>query len=190
MHLRRIGNASKDTMTFVRSSWWLPILLAFAVGGAGMGLGLPAMKRFAATHYGRQGLAVFFVINIAMPLLVISLSALHPRYRVALGGTLLATLLFLLCAGLRPASLNLSAPASMIRSMGPIVFVACVMYHILAAGTVSLVNLKCRVGTPPDPLACVQCGYKLIGLAEPRCPECFARITSGTWDSIRRQTAD
>jgi hypothetical protein len=172
-------------MTYVSRKWWLTVLLAFAMGGAAIGLGLPGMKKFAAAQFGRAGLAVFFVINIAMPLLIVSLSALHPRYVVAVCGTMLATLLFLACTGLRPSGLGANALTATIRSMGSILVVACFMYLVLAVGTVAVANLRWRVGIPPDPLACVKCGYKLIGLPAARCPECFEPFPSKMLASLQ-----
>jgi hypothetical protein len=58
------------------------------------------------------------------------------------------------------------------QAVGPIATVACIIYHVLAVGTVKTVNYWRCVGSPPDPVACLNCGYKLIGLTEPRCPEC------------------
>ncbi len=160
-------------MTYVRDNQWRVALLAYIVSGAAVGLLLPAMKTYAAAHMGRSGYAVFFVINIALPSIIVGLAAFYPRLKVALGGTFLASLAFFLAVGLGPAMITPPLFKPLLNSLGPIATVAFVIYHLLAAGAVVVVRMWRRVGSPPDPMACTNCGYQLVGLAEPRCPECF-----------------
>lgn len=137
-----------------------------------MGLALPAMKAYAASQLGRAGLAVFAVINVILPSVIVGLAALYPRFSVAVVGTFLATLAFMLAAGMGPTMITSPYVRSLLQSIGPVGTVAFVIYHILAAGTVVVVRFWRQVGAPPDPRACTYCGYFLVGLKEPRCPEC------------------
>lgn len=163
-------------MTYVRDNQWRVALPAYIVSGAAVGLLLPAMKTYAASHMGRSGYAVFFVINIALPSIIVGLAAFHPRLKVALGGTFLASVAFFLAVGLGPAMITPPLFKPLLNSLGPIATVAFVIYHLFAAGTVVVVRIWRRVGSPPDPMACTNCGYRLIGLTEPRCPECFKPV--------------
>lgn len=159
-------------MTYVQTSRWRAVLITYVLSGATIGLCLPLMKNYAASHFGRSGLAVFAVINIVLPSIVVGLAALYPRLSVAVGGTFMATMAFLLAAGMGPTMITPPYVRSLFQTIGPVGTVAFGIYHILAAGTVFAVTPWRRVGSPPDPRACRHCGYILTGLKEPRCPEC------------------
>lgn len=159
-------------MTYVHPNVWRTILPAYAFGGLLIGLTLPALKSFAAAHLGRGGIAVAFVINIAMPLLVIVLAAIYPRLSFALLGTFLATLAFLFASGMNPPPINAGWLRNLIAQMGPILVVAFIAYHLLAATTVAVLRTFRQVGISPNPMACIQCGYLLFGATRARCPEC------------------
>lgn len=158
-----------------RPSWI--IVLSYFVGGAMIGGTLLMLKSYASGAFGRAGLAVAFVVNIGMPLLVVALAAAYPRLLVALVGTATATFAFLIIGGGGPLN-PLQWPAATVSALAgsPILTVACVMYHILALIAVIAVSSFRRVGIPPDPLRCPGCGYSLVGLIEPRCPECFRAV--------------
>ncbi len=163
-------------MTYVKPGLLRYVLPAYLFGGLLVGAAVPPMQRFAAAHFGRAGYAVAFAVNIAMPVLVISLAAVYPRLGVVLAGTFLATLVFLITRGLNAPPLNAGWLRSLLGQMGPILVVASIAYHLLAAGTVAVLRPFRRVGHPPDPKAC-SCGYVLIGLTSDRCPECGRRQT-------------
>jgi hypothetical protein len=74
-------------MTYIRENQWRVALVAYVVGGAAIGLALPAMKAFASAQLGRSGYAVFFDINILLPSFIVGMAAFYPRYKVAVGGT-------------------------------------------------------------------------------------------------------
>ena len=162
-------------MTYVKPERLPYVLPAYLLGGLLIGASIPPMQRFAAAHFGRAGYAVAFVVNIAMPVLVVSLAAIYPRLNVVLAGTLTATLAFLATIGLNAPPLTAGWLRNLLGQMGPILVVACIAYHVLAAGTVAVLRPFRRVGRPPDPAACIHCGYLLIGLPADRCPECGRR---------------
>lgn len=163
-------------MTYVSPKWIRLILPLYFLGGMTIGFLLPAMKAAANQALGRSGLAVFFVINIAMPVLVVALAALYPRLIVTIVGGLIATIAFLSATGLRP-SFGVYWLAAFVGQMDPIVRVAAVGYLLLGAITVFLLRPYRRVGFAPDPGAC-HCGYSMIGSQSDRCPECGERIVN------------
>lgn len=163
------------TMSYVRPELVRFVLPGYLLGGLFIGAAVPPLQRFAAEHLGRAGFAVAFVVNIAMPVLVVTLAAVYPRLSVVLAGTLLATFAFLVTLGLQAPPLNAAWLRNLLGQMGPILVVACVAYHALAAGTVVVLRPFRRVGHPPDPAACCNCGYLLIGLPSDQCPECGRR---------------
>ena len=161
-------------MTFVRPQWIRLILPSYLLGGLTIGLFLPAMQNFANAQWGRAGIAVFLVINVIMPILVIALAAIYPKLIVTVIGGLLATFTFLFTTGLTPPKLSVNWLKDLVGQMGPIVTVATVGYLVLGVLTVFFLRPVRRVGYAPDPHAC-SCGYSLIGLSSDRCPECGAR---------------
>ena len=158
-------------MTYVRPRPTGLVLLVYVIAGAAIGLAVPALKATAANAFGRSGLGVAYVVNVAMPLLVVVLAAAYPRLWVALLGTLLATAAFLGTTGILAPGRGW--PLIVARRIQPVLLLACIAYHVLAVITVLAVNPQRRVGRPVDPLRCAKCGYPLTGLTEPRCPECF-----------------
>jgi len=164
-------------MTYVRPQLLRFALPAYLVGGLLIGAAVTPLKHLAATHFGRAGFAVAFVVNVAMPLLVIVLAGIYPRLHIALAGTLMATLAFLLAIGLKAPPLRGGWLRNLLGQMGPILVVASIAYHLLAAATVGVLRPVRRVGFPPKPDACSDCGYLLIGVAGLRCPECGLRHT-------------
>lgn len=173
-------------MTYVRPRSLILILALYVVGGLTVGFALPALKDFAAARFGRGGIAVAFVINVALPLLVVTLAAWYPRFSSALAGTFLSTLAFLAATGFVPPPLSSHWFRALIGYLGPILTVACVAYHLLAALTVVVLLPLRRVGNPPDPAACPGCGYLLIGINGGYCPECGgpARSRVGSEGSV------
>ena len=163
-------------MTWVRPKpAWL-IIATYGVVAIGLGIALPSWKAFAAARFGRPGLGNFYIVNIAMPLLIASLTAWYPRLRVALAGTLLAEMIFLLSLGLRPAGAPSRWAASTVSQLDPIVTIACVGYIVIAIAVVAMLRPFRRVGIPPDPDACKVCGYLLRERSSVRCPECGTPI--------------
>jgi len=168
-------------MVYIKPERLRYVLPAYLLGGLLIGAAVPPMKLFAAVHFGRAGYAVAFVVNIAMPVLVVSLAAIYPRLSVVLAGTLVATLAFLVTLGLNAPPLTAGWLRNLLGQMGPILVVACIAYHVLAVGTVAVLRPVRRVGRPPHPAACIHCRYLLIGLTADRCPECGRRhmVSSG-----------
>jgi hypothetical protein len=132
-------------MTCVRPRFVVFVLLAYVLGGAAFGLLLPALKTAAGSAWGRPGLAVALVVNIAMPLLVVALSAAYPKLGVALLGTFLATLAFLTVGGPQSLPLGRDWLLTAARQIRPLLVVACLAYHLLAATTVLLIRPWRRV---------------------------------------------
>ena len=75
------------------------------------------------------------VVNAALPLLVVALSAVCARLRAALLGTVLAITGFLWATG-QLAALRADGLWLWAQHLPPIFVVACGMYLVLAAGTV------------------------------------------------------
>jgi hypothetical protein len=121
-----------------RSPWF--ILAAYVLGGTAVGLVLPSLKGSASATFGHPGLAVAFVVNIAMPVVVVALSAAYPKLGVAVLGTFLATLAFLIAGGHEFPRLSGAWIIEWARQMQPILVVACLAYHVLAVVTVLLVR--------------------------------------------------
>jgi hypothetical protein len=159
-------------MTHVKPRPWWSALLVYAAGGAAIGWALPTLKTLGAAHFGRSGLAVAAVVNVAMPLLVVTLAAIYPKLWIALLGTFAATIAFLALGGQYFPRFGEGWLYIFVQQMRPVLVVARVAYHVLAGITVLAVQPVRRVGTPPDPRRCTTCGYLLVGLSEPRCPEC------------------
>ena len=167
-----VANPSEQAMTYVRPRpVWL-VLLAYLCTGAAVGLALPLLRAVATAQLGYRGFGVALAVNIVMPLLVVALAAAYPRLWIALLGTLVATLGFLICGGQKFPPFGPGWILLTLRSMRPVLVVACVAYHVLACITVLAVRVLRRVGVPPDPRCCATCGYPLVGLTEARCPEC------------------
>ncbi|MBI5865569.1 MAG: hypothetical protein HZB38_13885 [Planctomycetes bacterium] len=158
-------------MHYIRPRPIWATLTPYVIGGLIVGLTAPTLQSLAAAQFGRPGVGSMVIVNLILPALFVGLSAIYPDWRVALGGTLLGSLLFLLLTGHR-GSLSSQYLVTFIRSMRPVLFVACIAYHVLAFGTAMLVSRFRRVGEPPHPQACPQCGYLMIGLPSQRCPEC------------------
>ena len=160
-------------MTYVRPRpWWL-ILLIYSAGGLLLALSVPALKSLAVSRYGKAGIAIFFLVNIALPIWVATLSLLYPSFRTALGGAFLMTVTFLAATGQIPLPTSTNWLFVIVRRIGPIMFAACICYHLVALASVGAMRAVRRVGHPPDPNRCAKCGYQLAGLNEDRCPECF-----------------
>ena len=77
-------------MHYVKPRPTVAIVLIYLAGGLAIGAALPWFKDFANTLFGRSGIAVAFVINVAMPLWIVMVSAIYPRMWIALAGTLAA----------------------------------------------------------------------------------------------------
>lgn len=160
-------------MTYVRPRpWWL-IVLIYAAVGLLLALSVPVLKAFAISKYGRVAIAIFFLVNIALPVCVAALSLLYPSFRTALGGTLAMTVAFLAATGQIPVPTSTDWLFMIVRRMGPIMFAACICYHLVALASVGAMRAVRRVGYPPDPNRCAKCNYPLAGLNHDRCPECF-----------------
>lgn len=167
-------------MKYVRPRpWWL-IVLIYAAGGVLVGASVPWLKTLATSHFGRAGFAVAFVLNIAMPLWVAVLSLIYPSFRTALGGTLAASVGFGMLVGQIPLPRTTDWLYVVFSHMNGRVLVAMICYHLIAFASVGAMYSVRRVGRPPAPQTCKSCGYSLVGLVEPRCPECFTPYETKT----------
>ena len=134
-------------MTCVKPRFVVFVLVAYVLAGAALGLVLPGLKAAAGSAWGRPGLAVALVVNIAMPLLVVALSAAYPKLGVALLGTFLATLAFLTAGGPQSPPLGRDWLLAAVQQIRPLFVVACIAYHLLAVATVLLIRPWRPVGT-------------------------------------------
>lgn len=148
------------------------LFMLFSIGGMAIGFSLPWLKEFARDRVGRAGLAVAFVINVAMPVWIVAISAWYPRHWVTVAGAFLASVAFYGALGFSLPAATTHWLSDLIRDLGPIPTIATLGYLGLAAGTSWVVGKFRRVGAMSDPAACPNCSYLLIGSNRDRCPEC------------------
>ncbi|MGD8452749.1 MAG: hypothetical protein PVJ57_13095 [Phycisphaerae bacterium] len=149
-------------MRYVSPHWWPAALAAYALAGLALG----AAHAGWPIHTG-IGESVVWNLYVLLPAASVTISLRYPRGWTTVVGTL-------------GASMAWSWAYAHFCPPGP--FVAMFLVFLVPAGWV----LQCifcvlamlimedsrKVGRPPEPHRCRGCGYLLIGLTEPRCPEC------------------
>jgi hypothetical protein len=149
------------------------MILPYLLVGVLLGLSDAPLRGLLQRWIGTPKPGTALIINIFMPLATIILAAIYPRMRVVLLGAPLLSLGFEM--GARARAANVLSPrwrADLFVQVHPILVVATLGYLLLGVLSVATVRNWRRVGKPDDPSRCRQCGYSLIGLSAPRCPEC------------------
>ncbi len=167
-------------MTYVPPTRWRIILPAYLVGGLLLGLAQPLLRAALVKLGKHPGIGTALDVNLLMPLLAASLAFLYPRLLSAAAGAPLATFAFHI------GSRAVENPRfwqwtfmGIFGSMSPILAAACVGYAAVGLLTAALVRPWRDVGPPDTPLRCDACGYLLVNLPQPRCPECGANFDPG-----------
>ncbi len=124
------------------------VLAAYVLAAAAVGLAVPALKAQAAERFGREGVAVMLVVNCVMPLLIAALSAAYPKLSMALLGTFLASLTFLITGGLNLPAAGAHGLLDAAGQIRPVLVLACLAYHAIAALTVAAIRPWRTVGGP------------------------------------------
>ncbi|MBI3832826.1 MAG: hypothetical protein HY287_00690 [Planctomycetes bacterium] len=127
---------------------WL-VLSLYAVSGLGIAVLVPAFKALGSSCFGRSGYGVAIVVNVVLPLFFVVAAAWYPKWSVALPGTFLTILVFMLATGMLPTSLSGDWIGSF-RGMEPVFVIACIAYFIISFITVAIVRTMQHIGaTPP-----------------------------------------
>jgi len=167
-------------MTFVPPSRWRFILPLYVVGGLLLGLAQPHLRNAMVSLGKPPGTGTALDVNLFMPLLAAALAFAYPRLLTAVAGAPLATLAFHIGSRLveNPRFWQWTF-MGVFGSLHPILVAACVGYAAVGLLTAALVRPWRDVGPPDTPLRCDACGYLLVNLPQPRCPECGASFDPG-----------
>ncbi len=169
---------------------WRPLLAAVAFGALALGLADPLLRgaTLALGYPPPVGSAVS--VAIVLPALLCWNAVAYPRLDFCLATLALGLFLFSESAGVAH-SIEARSWSSQVLSPPPpgVVIPAYDLGRLREIGGLALLSMPQTVGLllvataiahryrvvgEPDPLTCAECGYSLIGLTEPRCPECGA----------------
>jgi hypothetical protein len=112
--------------------WWasLPVYL---LGGFALGLVNPALRGFVGQLGVRPGLATAALVNILLPLLAIGLAVAWPRLMTAWLGAVGMTAAFILGLAVANPQLQPWDFLTLLRSVPPVLVVACLGYGVLGS---------------------------------------------------------
>jgi hypothetical protein len=155
----------------------LPVL-PVALGVARLPFG-PYYKLYLSTY------ALSFLIQGSADILAARLIARRPQRTMGVLWTLLAlsTCVCATAVGLAVASSKANTPPGVGPPLAQLMMQTGLTWiQFLATYLPALIVLRARreqmLRRPTDLECCVECGYSLIGLTEPRCPECGTAIES------------
>lgn len=118
------------------------------------------------------GTFVALIVNFMIPLMFVATALFYPRPRIAVAGAVLALLAFTLERMFESNPAVWQWNLRLFRAMlNPIVTVGTMISGAIAIATCFSIHPFRRVGVPPAPDACHNCGYDL-GKEIVRCPEC------------------
>jgi hypothetical protein len=119
--------------------WWL-FLAIYGLAGYVPGVLDPWFGGWARSFGWRPGVATAVSVNLLLPLLAVGLALPHRRLGVALAGAVVLTLGFQTGLATAYAKGHGWGIAALIRSVPPVLVLACLGYAVL--GTVSVLGLK------------------------------------------------
>jgi len=174
-------------MKFVPPDRWRAILLAYCLGGLALGLCNRPLNLLALNLGIRPGLGTALDVNILMSVFAVVAAFFYPRIWTAWLGGFLGSAAFYF--GMRlvqsPNVTTWSAKGSFL-GVHPILVAACLGYGVLGTLTSVTVRPWRIVGLADAHLRCKSCGYLLIGLGGPKCPECGTAFDRDAIDASRR----
>jgi len=167
-------------MTYIPPERWRLILCLYTAGGLVLGLAQPLLCA-AMYRLGKPpGIGTALDVNLFMPLLTIALAFAYPRLWTAALGAMLASAAFHIGSRLTEnPQFWLWTLMGIVGKVHPILVAACIGYAAIGMVTSSLVRPWRDVGPHDTPLRCDACGYLLVNLTQPRCPECGANFDPG-----------
>ncbi len=167
---------------------WRAPLTAAILGSLALGLADPLLRSAALVLGSFKHLGSWLSVCALLPGLIGWTAAAYPRYAFAVLAVVGSTVAYIVgvvgghsiaCVLWTPASMQsyasggvLPLPAGeLFMRVSAVMAVVLLPYVGMSMLAIRIRRNYCVVGGP-DPLTCTHCGYSLIGLPEPRCPEC------------------
>ncbi|HEV3003905.1 MAG TPA: hypothetical protein VGX78_05560 [Pirellulales bacterium] len=119
----------------------------YLVGGLLLGLGDSLLGRWVQQAGVKPGVATAVSVNLLLPLLTIVLAVAYPRARMAWVGALGMTAAYILGLAVAHPPAKPWDAATVVRSIPPVLVVACVGYGVL--GTLTAIATR-RLGKSPQ----------------------------------------
>lgn len=159
-------------MRYVPPKRWPLALVGYSLAGIFPAAVDPLLRDLFVRVQIQPGAATALLVNLVIPLLFVATAAAYPRAAFAAFGVLLAFLGFTITrlVQLNPWFWNWTAGMFLSR-INPIVTVSSIVSGAIAVATCFATNPVRRVGVPPPPNSCHNCGYDL-GEEILQCPEC------------------
>lgn len=158
-------------MRYIEPGRW-PQMLGFYLA-LGLLAGSGVAQWLGQRSLGRPGLGTATAINLLLPLGAVGLAFAYPSRRVAAGGGVLLTAGYVLGTAFRSdPRFWLWTPAMLPQITHPVQLPATLAYVLIGVGVAWAVRGWRRVGLADAHLRCRACGYLLVGVPGPRCPEC------------------
>jgi hypothetical protein len=123
-------------MNYLSAGKWWVVLPLYVVGGLTLGLADHQLGRCVQQLGMRPGLATAASVNIVLPLLAVGLAVACPRLGTAWLGAVALTSAFVLGLSFVYPPAHGWDPVAVVRSVPPVLVMACLGYAIL--GTVSV----------------------------------------------------
>lgn len=154
-------------MHYVARYWWPAALVGYGVVGALLGAMHGGWPRHTAI-----GASVVANLYVLLPLECVLIAILYPSSWTAIPGTILASIAWFYAA----ATYGPHGPWDLMYRV-PILAFSWLLQATLCLLTMMLLEKHRTVGKRPARQRCLGCGYPLIGLPGPRCPECGRPFT-------------
>ncbi|MBL8887965.1 MAG: hypothetical protein JNK16_15010 [Phycisphaerales bacterium] len=159
-------------MRYVPANRWPLALIGYTLAGAVPAAVEPALRNLLANQQIHPGAATAILVNLVIPLFFVATAVIYPRASFAVGGVALAFIGFAVTrlVQLNPLFWHWNLGMFLSR-LNPFVTVSTIVSGAIAMATCFATNPLRRVGVPPPPNACHNCGYDL-GANILQCPEC------------------